>query len=451
MNNAARPVHYEKFAGAAPPAIAHGAGFNAPSTAPSTVWLICWIAGLVYGSLLPFTFHGRHGAGPFLAGLASITFAPTSIPDVAINFLLYVPLGVWWRLRSPARQRRFVGWSTAITTALVLSFGIEAMQTMSPQRVASWTDIALNVWGTAIGWLIAAPLNCWAHIVVRSARRACRKSPLEVLAAITIGFLMMDAMATNTRDAASLTIHPQLHSSLAVVVPSAFGSVLAPAGLALLACLLSAARQSSSSKSHPVLLPAFTEASIVAVVLWILAVLTGNGDLSAIGAALTILPILLGVWCGAFFLPRPNDSDATQGNDGMHVLILAALVCFVAAHIIMGATAGHEGASGRLLPFEQLWRMPAHSAASYALQVLVRFGVLAWLLAQLLYGLGVARTGWCIRMAVLGISGVCLLRNAVAQPTAVDVTDTVLAVIAASLVCHFSGRRRKQQSHNSVC
>ena len=81
-----------------------------------------------------------------------------SLPDIAQNFLLYVPFGIFgvWALRG-LRRSAAVLFLSLIALALVYSAVMELLQMLLADRIASPLDVVANVAGTIVGAVLAAP------------------------------------------------------------------------------------------------------------------------------------------------------------------------------------------------------------------------------------------------------------------------------------------------------
>jgi VanZ family protein len=127
---------------------------------PSPDWsnriLILAIAGILFLTLFPFTFviHSRYpGArSPFLlqSGLKS-----AGTLDDCLNVLLFVPFGFglaeWVRKRGMSRRGALI---LALTSGVILSYGIEFLQNYIPTRDAGWHDVLTNTAGSIAGFTL---------------------------------------------------------------------------------------------------------------------------------------------------------------------------------------------------------------------------------------------------------------------------------------------------------
>lgn len=125
--------------------------------------LLC-LAGVVYGSLLPFQFKLPNlQPGVTLADrlIAGPRWVGTPLDDLVTNLLLYMPgamllrLGLWRRGRGLAMQ---ILLPTGL--AFAVSYGLETGQIFLPSsRVSSMNDVLLNGAGGLAGGLLAVRLH----------------------------------------------------------------------------------------------------------------------------------------------------------------------------------------------------------------------------------------------------------------------------------------------------
>ena len=119
--------------------------------------LLIVIAIIVYGSLYPWDFHSAHltASPPWVL----IHSWPTVvnrfvIRDVAVNLLIYMPLGVFAFLTFRQNLSSAVAAIAAIAIGLVLSSSIEMIQLFDDARECSALDVVCNVTGTGIGVIL---------------------------------------------------------------------------------------------------------------------------------------------------------------------------------------------------------------------------------------------------------------------------------------------------------
>lgn len=125
---------------------------------PSLLLLLAIIGYLfliAYGSLSPFS--GWEGQRFQLARLTA-EFWPTyfTFADFVTNFVAYVPLGLLLTLGLLYRTSFLRAILYATASAGILSIGLEMLQLVLPERIASLFDTFLNISGALCGAMIAA-------------------------------------------------------------------------------------------------------------------------------------------------------------------------------------------------------------------------------------------------------------------------------------------------------
>lgn len=133
--------------------------------------LVCYTLLILYGCLYPFTGWTALGIGPFSYLDAPLPQYLTPF-DVGVNIAGYLPLGALLVL---AQYPRRTGWRAAMLAsvlAILLSAGIEALQTYLPTRVASNLDLAANALGAFLGAVLAVPAS--APLLERGVLRRLR-------------------------------------------------------------------------------------------------------------------------------------------------------------------------------------------------------------------------------------------------------------------------------------
>ncbi|MDO5086016.1 MAG: VanZ family protein [Comamonadaceae bacterium] len=119
---------------------------------------LCYAALIVYATLFPFTGWRDQGLPPWAYLHAPLPQYWTRF-DLLANFAGYAPLGF---LLALALLPAWGAWRAVALAALgpaLLSFGLEALQSYLPLRVASNLDLALNAAGGAAGALVAVVLE----------------------------------------------------------------------------------------------------------------------------------------------------------------------------------------------------------------------------------------------------------------------------------------------------
>ncbi len=112
------------------------------------------IALILYGSLYPWQFYARHyGASPLWILLHTW---PAGVDrylvwDVAVNVVLYMPLGISAYLAMGLRAPRALRIMAPLALAVALSSGIEMLQLFDDSRQCSLSDVLSNTAGAAAG------------------------------------------------------------------------------------------------------------------------------------------------------------------------------------------------------------------------------------------------------------------------------------------------------------
>ena len=109
---------------------------------------------IVYASLYPFS-------GWRDLGLPIFTFLDAAWPrywtvfDLAVNVLVYLPLGFLLTLSLRRLPGQWIPAITALLLGALLSFCLETLQTWLPSRVPSNLDLACNALGASVGAFLA--------------------------------------------------------------------------------------------------------------------------------------------------------------------------------------------------------------------------------------------------------------------------------------------------------
>jgi len=126
--------------------------------------LLIVIALIVYGSLYPWEFHSAQLAGnpPWVL----IHSWPTVVDrfllrDIAVNLLLYMPVGVFGFLALRQNFGNAFAATATVLIALGLSSSMEMTQLFDDARVCSASDVACNVSGTVFGVLLGSLYQNW--------------------------------------------------------------------------------------------------------------------------------------------------------------------------------------------------------------------------------------------------------------------------------------------------
>jgi VanZ family protein len=117
---------------------------------------VATICLIIYGSLYPWHFHAReltsNPAWIMLHSWPSQLGAP-QVKDIAINILLYTPLGLFGFLSLSPTRRKALAVAVPVAIGCTLSFGIEILQFFDAGRDTSALDVLANTAGSGVGVL----------------------------------------------------------------------------------------------------------------------------------------------------------------------------------------------------------------------------------------------------------------------------------------------------------
>jgi VanZ family protein len=108
---------------------------------------------LLWGSLYPL--NSWQAEAETFGFLVVWRYSALSVPDLVVNALIYIPLGIGLR-QVTSRWPVLPSVLFATACAAALSFGVEAAQAHLPQRVPSLADFALNTTGGFVGAVLAS-------------------------------------------------------------------------------------------------------------------------------------------------------------------------------------------------------------------------------------------------------------------------------------------------------
>lgn len=127
-------------------------------------WLLCLIAIVAYGSLLPFEFDASRLYGVSASWPYGLTFMKGGLADALTNVALFVPLGFLFLLAQTEPRTKSL-WRLCVAAILsgVFSFLLEWGQTWTIGRVGSWNDVRCNVVGGMLGAAAAMVMTGLRH------------------------------------------------------------------------------------------------------------------------------------------------------------------------------------------------------------------------------------------------------------------------------------------------
>ena len=119
--------------------------------------IFIYVVMLLYGSLFPFTGWTLPEAP--LSGFLLLWPSKLGLADVVQNVLVYAPLGLFVTFWLLGKFRFIPALIFATVAGTSLSFIIENIQQFIPSRVASTSDLLLNLLGTFFGGLLSSFLT----------------------------------------------------------------------------------------------------------------------------------------------------------------------------------------------------------------------------------------------------------------------------------------------------
>ncbi|MDB2576344.1 VanZ family protein [Planctomycetota bacterium] len=117
---------------------------------------IAFLAVATFGSLYPFNFDLAGPPGGLLQALREAASAKTSRGDVAGNFVLFLPIGLFGMLAMERRRAPWVRFLQAGAISVAAAAALQLFQLFLPSRDASLVDVVWNAAGTAAGAMLAS-------------------------------------------------------------------------------------------------------------------------------------------------------------------------------------------------------------------------------------------------------------------------------------------------------
>ncbi len=152
-------MSFGRYPGSGPPfSIVDDASWPRRASPLARVAWLAYAVLIVYASLAPWSGWRDLGVSPWAFLTAPLPRHITGF-DVAVNVAGYAPFGAIGVLALHPRLRGVRAVLVAVVAGVLLSAGIEALQSYLPRRIASNVDFAANSAGAALGALAAAPLT----------------------------------------------------------------------------------------------------------------------------------------------------------------------------------------------------------------------------------------------------------------------------------------------------
>ncbi|MEE9295011.1 MAG: VanZ family protein [Phycisphaerae bacterium] len=412
---------------------------------PVLVWCMVVVVGCVAtGTLLPFSFERGPAGADQLFGLSQLGWHRSSLSDVLTNVCVYLPVGglfaLLFRARgmNPAARSDFARVLFACGLAVLMSVGLEWMQTMMPFRVASWVDVCMNGLGALAGATLATSAR-FADPMCRRLLRALRLQPFSTAAGVvTVGLVLYHLMPFDFVTS-SASLWQSLRQSRALPLQRAMGpeTWVACAGyagqfavLGFLGVLGYCRRGWSLGDSVKRTL---THVSVLALLIEVLQVLVVSHAFDVVdgmaGAAGGLVGTAVAAW-----LVAARIQPSWRGVLGV---VLAGQVAYlwVLSAAPFDLAWGHVDPSRTIsLPFWGHFMRPFGVAMAELLETAVTFALLGAVVWTLLVGWPRRLRMVGVLLVVVGVSSACEVLQMLTASRYADVTDPLVAVCVAVAV-----------------
>lgn len=409
-------------------------------------WVVLLIAGILYGSWIPFDLSMTRLDSAWTHRFPPLGFPHSSLEDILVNIVVYVPVGLGLNLLIRRRRPVFLrSVFISVCMALSVSFVAECGQVLSASRAPSWIDVGVNAFGATLGALMEPFFLMLLHGVVVRARRTIAERPMMVAATVLSILWVMLSLTPFRFVPDTVELHDRFLLARWTLVPSVTWSAASVADLLqtaaplMIACACLArehvARRWSawlagiSALKHAVMLIVVTEALRTFTV-------TEVFDLSRIPLMTAASALAIGLSLihrpGVRRVVSPADMRINQG-------FLPTLALLGAAHLAAGlerwASTGDAIVPlfqrSLTLPFEALWRTSSLTAAGQMMATATRAGLLALVLMALIGGQRSARLPVLVALATT--VGFAMIQWAGSEPgkATFDITGPMLAWITA--------------------
>ena len=360
---------------------------------------ITFIAVATFGSLYPFDFDLAGPPGGLFRALIDAASASTSRGDVAGNFILFLPIGLFSMLAMDPRHGAWARFLRAGAISVAVAAALQLLQLFLPSRDASLADVVWNAAGQAAGAALAV-LAALSQRETSPMRRGLGRAALLPLALIAawLAYRLVPYVPSIDLQAFKDSLKPILNDPLDPLACSRDA-----AGWTLTAFLL---REAWSGARIDRFLPLLL-ASVFA--LEILIVSNGIDRADLVGAA-----VATALWFGALGrMPRPEWA------------LLALLAGTIAVGGLSPLTVRAEVAPFQWMPFSGFLGGSMYLNAQSALEKTFLYGSLVFLAQRVLRG----RTrGTVVAMAFVGLIEVSQTRLIDHSP---EITDPLLVLLAS--------------------
>ncbi len=406
---------------------------------PVIAWCALAVVGCVaLGSLLPLNFDRGPAGWDARFGFSQLVWGESPVSDIAANVCVYLPVGAMLVLLAARGGRATVRClMLAGVAGLLMSGALEWSQTMLPSRVASWTDVCMNVVGTMAGAMIAAagPLTVVRDRLLRGVRAwpVSTAATLLTLGLIVYHLLPFDVVTSSAALWDSLRASRIGFSFLDRGVDDwvAWGGYAGQ--FALLGFLFARGCSERGGTFGESAGAAVMHIAVVALVLEVVQVFVVSHAFDVMDGAAGVVGGALGVVAATLLAMRARVPSLRA--------VLGIVLAGEAAYLLMVSAAPFDLSWGHMdmarlngLPFWSYFVRPFGAAAGTLLQTAVTYGVLATVLWVLLAGTPRSVRVIGVVLGALAVASGCEMLQMLTASRHPDVTDPLVAGCVALAV-----------------
>ncbi len=375
---------------------------------------------IVYGTLGPLGLHGQRWIDRTATWRWLPPLSHSDANDVFTNIVVYIPVGLCWRLL--VRRRGRAGWVdllAAWTLSIGLSYTTELAQQFMPARSANLRDVGVNAGAALLGCLLAPAVQRWlrtTHSRAYHARQGDDCTPLAWAAVLVVSGLMV------------MPIHPlRAHPAWEGLRPLDWQDARRTAMFVALGyCLMGAALQRCGSR-RAAWCAALLLTAPLAIGLELAQAYIATHACGLIDICTTLLGGTLGCAIAAHWttgLPRVSFLHMSWTAFIRRMSPILILIVGCAAVSLRAGAAGAPSGTVNWMPFQTQFGVPFHHALVDLAELAGVYGLLA--LLCLTYG---SRGEAPALLLVIGLSTLVEAQRALRGATA-DSTPILIAGLA---------------------
>jgi len=417
-------------------------------------WPMLIAATILYGSLIPFHFDLSVYQKINIEGLRLITWSSFDFNDLITNIAVYIPLGFSMMGYINYRKHSIFSRMMVVMIAIAsLSLFIEILQTVIPERIASWYDVVFNVLGVGVGVLLFTIFETYSVSIFTTFRTQWIKQPYRVAAFLMICGLFCFELMPFDFIMSTQSLHDAFLRAqwLHVATPSNLSSHTFPFSLmhqikgiawfSLLGFLLAMSKKYSHRSNRSAMGYTIQQGVLFICLIECLQLFTQSHVFELEAIIARSLAIFSGAWCGVFFVGQTTENrEQFKWNQTavFYIFTIAAILqvfSLVASSIEFRLlnSLNLSGGNFHWLPFEVLWHQPFLQTTAQIISVIITFATLTITLNILFDSIGyripLIFVCFVVSMIAILIEFVQLLTGA-GTP---DITTPVLAFFATYL------------------